>query len=149
MKLLSICSSTLTALSLCFSSISSATKLSDENSIERCYKNMVDRTEHEVISRCLDTVINAVDKELQIWINLHQFNLEEKAQVNGRYSALKMFKRSQSSFITYRENTCRWQYLNISPALGADVAYKACYVTLSETRINTLTNIDTDIENPN
>ena len=69
MKLLSICSSTLAALSLCFSSISSATKLSYENSIEKCYKNIVNQTEHEVISRCLDTVINAVDKELQIWIN--------------------------------------------------------------------------------
>jgi uncharacterized protein YecT (DUF1311 family) len=56
-----------------------------------------------------------------------------------------MFKRSQSSFVTYRENTCRWQYLNISPDLGADVAYKSCYVTLSKTRVSLLTSINTEV----
>ena len=148
MKLLLICSSTLAALSLCFSSISLATNLSNESSVEQCYQKMINEEGNEIVSRCLDMAINDVGRELQTWVNLHQFNLQEKAQVNGRYSALKMFKRSQSSFITYRENTCRWQYLNISPDLGADVAYKACYVTLSQTRINTLKNIDTDIEPP-
>ena len=148
MKLSTIYSLSLTIASLCFSSLSSATSLDNLNSVEKCHKNMINETDNEVISRCLDKAISKVNRELQIWVNLHQFNLEEKAQFNGRYSALKMFKRSQSSFITYRENTCRWQYLNISPDVGADVAFKSCYVTLSKTRINTLININTDIENP-
>ena len=94
-------------------------------------------------SRCLDGVIADMDRELQTWVNLHTFNLEEKALVNGRYSALKMFKRSQSNFITFRENDCRWQYLAVSPEQGAGLAYKTCYILQSQNRINELTGIST------
>jgi uncharacterized protein YecT (DUF1311 family) len=83
------------------------------------------------VSRCLDGVIETMDRELQTWVNNHVFNLEEKAMVTGRYSALKMFKRSQSNFITFRENDCRWQYLAVSPEKGADIAYKQCYIQVS------------------
>ena len=100
------------------------------------------------ISRCLDGVIEHVDRELQTWVNLHTFNLEEKALVNGRYSALKMFKRSQSNFITYRENDCRWQYLAVSPNKGASLAYKTCYVLLSQNRIAALSEINTSHSTP-
>ena len=95
------------------------------------------------MSRCLDSVISHVDRELQTWVNLYTFNLEEKALVNGRYSALKMFKRAQGDFITYRENDCRWQYLAVSPERGADIAYKSCYINLSESRIDILSKIKT------
>jgi uncharacterized protein YecT (DUF1311 family) len=147
MKLITAYSSSL-AIALLFTSGFTAAYTLDEassNSVAECHKNMIKETDNELVSRCLDKVINQVDRELQIWVNLHQFNLEEKSQVNGRYSALKMFKRSQNSFITYRENTCRWQYLNISPDLGADVAYKSCYVTLSKNRVSLLTNINTEV----
>lgn len=89
-------------------------------------------------SACLDGVIKLVDRELQTWVNNHIFNLEEKALITGRYSALKMFKRSQSNFITFRDNNCRWQYLAISPEKGANIAYKRCYIQLSQTRIKEL-----------
>lgn len=92
-------------------------------------------------SRCLDGVIAEMDRELQTWVNLHIFNLEEKALVNGRYSALKMFKRSQTNFITFRENDCRWQYLAVSPEQGAGIAYKTCYIVLGQNRINELENV--------
>ncbi|KGJ87687.1 lysozyme inhibitor LprI family protein [Colwellia psychrerythraea] len=111
--------------------------------IEKCQKQTADDVSSASMSRCLDGVISYVDRELQTWVNLHTFNLEEKALVNGRYSALKMFKRSQSNFITYRENDCRWQYLAISPERGADLAYKTCYVLLSQSRITALSNIKT------
>lgn len=90
------------------------------------------------ISRCLDDVKEAVDRELQTWINNHTFNLEEKALITGRYSALKMFKRSQSNFNTFRDNDCRWQYLIVSPEKGAANAYKKCYILLSKARIKEL-----------
>jgi uncharacterized protein YecT (DUF1311 family) len=109
--------------------------------IEECQKQNAEEVSSAPLSRCLDSVISFVDRELQTWVNLHTFNLEEKALVNGRYSALKMFKRSQSNFITYRENDCRWQYLAISPERGADLAYKTCYVMLSQSRITALSNI--------
>ncbi len=92
-------------------------------------------------SSCLDRVKNALDRELQTWVNNHIFNLEEKALITGRYSALKMFKRSQSNFITFRDNDCRWQYLVVSPEKGADIAYKKCYIQLSQTRIKELSEV--------
>lgn len=111
--------------------------------IATCQKQTAEELSSAAMSRCLDGVISYVNRELQTWVNLHIFNLEEKALVNGRYSALKMFKRSQSNFITYRENDCRWQYLAISPDKGADVAYKTCYVLLSQSRIAILSKIKT------
>ncbi|MGL1956382.1 MAG: DUF1311 domain-containing protein [Colwellia sp.] len=103
--------------------------------IAECEKKGQSEAEH---SRCLDSVKEVVERELQTWVNNHVFNLEEKALVNGRYSALKMFKRSQSNFITFRENDCRWQYLVVSPERGAGLAYKKCYVLLTQTRIKEL-----------
>lgn len=112
-------------------------------SIEICEKENIGKLSESSMSRCLDSVIAHIDRDLQTWVNLHTFNLEEKALVNGRYSALKMFKRSQSNFITYRENDCRWQYLAVSPERGADLAYKVCYVLLSQSRIDSLSTIKT------
>jgi len=89
-------------------------------------------------SRCFDNVKEVLDRELQTWINNHVFNLEEKALVTGRYSALKMFKRSQNDFISFRENDCRWQYLAISPEKGAGIAYKKCYILVTQSRISEL-----------
>jgi len=111
--------------------------------IEECRKQTAEQISSASMSRCLDGVISYIDRELQTWVNLHSFNLEEKALVNGRYSALKMFKRSQSNFITFRENECRWQYLAISPGTGASLAYKTCYVLLSESRISSLSKVKT------
>ena len=133
---------TLLALSLLYPllTISPANAAKD---IATCQKQNAEEISPAAMSRCLDSVISYVDRELQTWVNLHTFNLEEKALVNGRYSALRMFKRSQSNFITYRENDCRWQYLAISPERGADVAYKTCYVLLSQSRITALSKIKT------
>jgi uncharacterized protein YecT (DUF1311 family) len=112
-----------------------------EKTIDACQKQVDEKSSS--LSRCLDGVVSHVDRELQTWVNMHSFNLEEKALVNSRYSALKMFKRSQSNFITYRENDCRWQYLAISPKKGADIAYKTCYIVLSQSRITALSKINT------
>jgi uncharacterized protein YecT (DUF1311 family) len=95
----------------------------------------------EEISRCLDGVKDVIDRELQIWVNNHVFNLEEKALSTGRYSSLKMFKRSQSNFITFRDNDCRWKYLITSPEKAAGNAYKKCYILLSQSRISELSQV--------
>tara|TARA_R110001592_G_scaffold110299_2_gene306524 strand:- start:9296 stop:9700 length:405 start_codon:yes stop_codon:yes gene_type:complete len=89
-------------------------------------------------SRCFDNVKEVLDREMQTWVNNHTFNLEEKALMTGRYAALKMFKRSQNDFITFRDNDCRWQYLAISPEKGAALAYKKCYLIVTQSRINEL-----------
>jgi len=94
------------------------------------------------LSRCLDGVKETLDRELQTWVNHHVFNMEEKALVTGRYSAMKMFKRSQSNFITFRDNDCRWQYLAISPATGAGIAYKKCYIVVTQARIKELSIVE-------
>lgn len=92
-------------------------------------------------SRCLDSVKELLEREMQTWVNNHIFNLEEKAQTTGRRSALKMFKRSQDDFMTFRDNDCRWQYLAISPEKGADFAYKKCYIVVTQSRIDQLSMI--------
>jgi len=92
-------------------------------------------------SRCLDSVKELVDRELQTWVNNHTLNLEEKAVINGRYSLLKIFKRSQSNFITFRDNDCRWQFLMASPENGANLVYKKCYIRLTQSRIKELSQV--------
>lgn len=106
--------------------------------LDKCEKSQLTP---DVLSRCLDSAKDAIDRELQTWVNNHTFNLEEKALITGRHSALVMFKRSQSNFITFRENDCRWQYLIISPEKGAANAYKKCYILLSESRIKELSQV--------
>lgn len=134
--------------SVLISTLLMTTSANATKTIEKCQQHTANELSSAPMSRCLDGVISFVDRELQTWVNLHTFNLEEKALVNGRYSALKMFKRSQSNFITYRENDCRWQYLAISPDKGADLAYKTCYVLLSQSRITVLSNIETTNTTP-
>jgi len=112
--------------------------------VEQCEKGVkADSAEKssKALSRCLDGVKNTVDRELQTWVNNHIFNLEEQALITGQYSTLKMFKRSQSNFVTFRDNDCRWQYLTISPKIGADNTYKRCYILLSRYRIKELSQV--------
>lgn len=120
---------------LLFSSIGYALPLKNIENCEKKYQSVNE------LSQCIDTVKDAVDRELQTWVNNQTFVLEEFALVSGRHSALEMFKRSQKNFITYRENNCRWQYLAISPSRGAAASYKKCYVLLSKNRISELSNI--------
>lgn len=94
--------------------------------------------ETEKHSRCLDSVKDVLERELQTWVNNHTLNLEDKSLVTGRYSALKMFKRSQSNFITFRDINCRWQFLAISPEKGAETAYKRCFIRMTQYRIKDL-----------
>ena len=107
-------------------------------SLDKCEKSELTT---EALSSCLDRVKDAVDRDLQTWVNNHTFNLEEEALITGRYSVLKMFKRSQSNFVTFRDNDCRWQYLVISPEQGAANAYKKCYILLSKSRIKELSQV--------
>jgi len=93
---------------------------------------------HIVLSQCLDRKIDAIDRELQTWVNNQIFVLEEFALTTGRRSSLEMFRRSQRNFTTYRENNCRWQYLYISPNIDAASIYKKCYILLSRDRVNEL-----------
>lgn len=112
---------------------------SNKKSIENCEKKSKSVVE---LSQCLDEVVDAIDKELQTWINNQTFILDELVSSTGRKSVLSMFKRSERNFISYRENNCRWQYLAISPASGAGAAYKKCYILLSQNRINELSSIN-------
>ncbi|NMP31367.1 DUF1311 domain-containing protein [Thalassotalea sp. M1531] len=125
-----------TVLFTSFISVSSHAK-----SVEDCDTKQTDNIEY---SRCLDGVKESIDRELQTWVNNQVFILEEFALQTGRKSALNMFKRSQSNFIKYRENNCRWQYLALSPGTGAGPAYKKCYIKLSQNRIEELNALNTE-----
>ena len=106
-----------------------------QKSIEHCEQKHKELTE---LSMCFDRLRASKDRELQTWINNQVFILEELALKSGRRSALEMFKRSQRNFITFRENNCRWQYLHISPDESAQLAYKKCYVLVTNQRIKEL-----------
>jgi len=106
-----------------------------QKTIKKCEENQKTTAG---LSSCLDIVKEAVDRELQTWINNQIFILEEFALATGRRSALEMFKRSQRNFIAFRENDCRWQYLAISPDTSAASAYKKCYILVSKSRIKEL-----------
>ena len=110
-----------------------------KDTAQMCETTMDASTE---VSRCLDGIREKKDRELQTWINNQSFILEELALHNGRSTSLDMFKRSQRNFISYRENNCRWQYLLLAPDEGAAVAYKKCYITLTQYRIEELTNLN-------
>ena len=92
-------------------------------------------------SQCLDEVKNAVERELQTWINNQTFILEELESTTGKKSTLTMFKRSQSNFITFRNNNCRWQYLAVSSEANAGDTYKKCYISTSQSRIKELSTL--------
>tara|TARA_R110000787_G_scaffold123928_7_gene235053 strand:- start:477 stop:881 length:405 start_codon:yes stop_codon:yes gene_type:complete len=109
-----------------------------KNTVESCQTKMTTIAD---ISRCLDGVKEKKDRELQTWVNNQSFILEELAANSGRSATLNMFKRSQRNFISYRENNCRWQYLVVAPDASAASAFKKCYITLTQDRINELTNL--------
>jgi len=125
----------LAAISLYFATCTNA--FADKNYIQaaqQCSNNKDEQT----ISRCLDVLIDNIDRDMQAWVNNQTFILEELALKSGRSSALSMFKRAQSNFVKYQEDNCRWQYLAISPNKMANISYKQCYIHLSVTRINEL-----------
>ncbi|GHF93404.1 lysozyme inhibitor LprI family protein [Thalassotalea marina] len=117
----------------------SATNAMNSKTVESCESQHKSITE---LSSCLDIVKEATDRELQTWINNQTFILEEFALNTGRRTALDMFKRSQRNFNTYRENNCRWQYLYLSPDVKAAPAYKKCYILITKSRIDELSQIN-------
>lgn len=98
-------------------------------------------TETADISKCFDGIRDRKDRELATWVNNQTFVLEEVAENTGRKAALHMFKRAQRNFISFRENNCRWQYLAVSPEIGAANAFKKCYIYITQDRINELKRI--------
>ena len=99
--------------------------------VDECYQLSPKNSD---FSSCLDQVKTHAERELTTWINNQIFTLEELKKQTGRGAALTIFKRSQTAFEKYREDNCRWQYLQISPATGADSAYKSCYIKLTQAR---------------
>lgn len=110
-----------------------------KNSVETCETKMTTTVE---FSRCLDGVKEKKERELQTWVNNQTFILEALAANSGRRTTLDMFKRSQRNFISYRENNCRWQYLVVAPDDSAASAYKKCYITLTQYRIEELSHLN-------
>lgn len=99
--------------------------------IEHCEKNSIKNTE---LVLCLDQLKSRADKELTTWVNNQIFILEALSKKTGRGAPLNIFNRSQKLFRKYREDNCRWQYLQISPGPGATTAYKKCYINLTKAR---------------
>ena len=100
-------------------------------------------------SRCLDTVKEIVNRELQTWVNYHVLNLEEITSNTGRSSALNMFNRAQNDFFSFRKDECQWQYLVVSPEKNARITYKKCFILTTQNRITQLSSIQLATEQLN
>lgn len=114
-------------------SIPSAAKT--PRTIEQCEKKFTTNVE---VSQCLDTVKNQAERELTAWVNNKKFELEDLASVTGRSGALNMFNKAQRNFLTFRENNCKFYYLELSPGTGAASAYKKCFIRMTKARIKEL-----------
>lgn len=112
-------------ISILFLLIAYPASAKKDMTIEACEKSSKKNID---LSACLDQVKSHAEKELKTWVNNQVFILEELSKVTGRSASLKIFKRSQSTFEEFREDNCRWQYLQIAPATGAASAYKKCYI---------------------
>ncbi len=89
--------------------------------------------------RCLDRKLSALNNEITLWNNNKIFALEAKAKDTGRKDVLHLFKKAQKSFTKYRENNCRWQYLEQIPDTTAGaISYKECLVEMSRIRVQQL-----------
>lgn len=106
--------------------------------IEQCDKSFTDNVAY---SQCLDNVSSLAERELTAWVNNKMFELEELASATGRSGALNMFKKSQKSFERFRENNCKFYYLELSPGTGASAAYKKCFINTTKMRIDELSKL--------
>ncbi|WP_159819910.1 lysozyme inhibitor LprI family protein [Colwellia sp. 20A7] len=108
------------------------------NALDECKK--VEQTPKSQL-HCLDRLKLALEHELQTSINTHVLNLEEKITPTWRPAALKLFRRSESDFLSFREHECRWQYFATPPEQSAKITYKQCYILITQNRIDQLSKI--------
>ena len=134
MKLTNILINTILGLGL----VTLPSEAKTARTIEQCESKFTNNVE---FSQCLDTVKNLTERELTAWVNNKTFELEDLASVTGRSGALNMFKRSQKNFMTFRENNCKFYYLELSPGSGAGAAYKKCFIAMTKARIKELNEI--------
>ena len=107
--------------------------------IEQCEKLTEKNNE---LSFCLDKVKDLAERELKTWVNNQVFVLEDLIKTTGRGAALTVFKRSQKLFEEYREDNCRWQFLQLSPSSTAGTIYKKCYIEMTQARTNELAKLN-------
>lgn len=128
---------TLIYLTGCLSVLPSAPS-SASQMLEQCNDNRATSVEY---LRCLDKKISTLDSDLILWRNNKVLQLEKAAENTGRTDTIRIFKKTQKSFETYRENNCKWQYLTLMPDTTAGaIIYKECMVAMTEERVNQLKN---------
>ena len=93
--------------------------------------------------RCLDRQIELLDSKRKLWGNNVIFMLEERNKNSGRKGgALRIFKKSQKSYVKHSENNCRWQYINLLPdPTSSAIKYKECMIMMGENRVTELQSV--------
>ena len=87
--------------------------------------------------QCLDRQLELLRRDLTAWQNKRQLQLENFAKQSGITQPWDIYLRSQQSFDSYLEDSCRWRYLRVMPdAAAAAMAYKHCELRLIEQRID-------------
>jgi len=90
-------------------------------------------------SKCLDSALLKLDRDIETWEKNVEFKLKELSNVSGRGDALLVFSKASRQFHSYRQSNCRWQYLAKLPDVDtAAKIVKECKIGMAKDRINKL-----------
>lgn len=104
--------------------------------LEACDKSRNSQVEY---MRCLDRQIATLESQMKLWENSKLYELDELAKSTGRKDAITTFKKSVTSFATFADQHCRWQYVTLLPdTFAAARKFKECTVEVFFHRVRDL-----------
>jgi len=124
---------------LLFSGVSHTSGLMNIEEVKACQKKHKDRMDY---SRCLDSVLLRLEREMTTWENNVEFKLRELSRDSGRGDALIVFTKANKEFKKFRKSNCQWQYLAMLPDVSsAATMVKECKIYMAKDRIAKLTEL--------
>jgi predicted component of viral defense system (DUF524 family) len=106
---------------------------------QQCTLNGNTPAETKQYIRCLDKVIEDLEREQKMWVNKLTLDLEKIKEDTGNSQLLPIFLRSVKNQASYQEDSCRWRYLQKMPnATKAAITYKQCEIAILNQHLNVL-----------
>jgi len=121
------------------SNVVNASGLMNIEEVSACQKKHKDRMDY---SRCLDSVLLKLEREMTTWETNVEFKLKELSRSSGRGDALVVFGKANKEFKKFRKSNCQWQYLAMLPDVSsAATMVKECKIYMAKDRIAKLTEL--------
>ena len=116
-----------------------ASAAKDIEEIKACQKKYSDRIDY---SRCLDSALLQLEREMTTWETNVEFKLKELSRTSGRGEALAIFSKANKDFKQFQKSNCQWQYLAMLPDVAtAATMVKECRIYMAKDRIEKLTEL--------